>query len=133
MGGAKEAQGGSRMGGIVLREGGEIEGAVAEQGAEQGGAQEREIAGAAGIAPEFGVFAPGDIAAIVVGTFDAPMAAAAGEPLSRGERAAIERGDKVASFAAGDAGFLVGHGTFHRDDGGGMREAQLARRDRRER
>ncbi len=90
MGGAKEAQGGSRMGSIVLREGGEIEGPVAEQG----GAQEREIAGAAGIAPEFGVFAPGDIAAIVVGTFDAPMAAAAGEPLSQDERAAIERGGR---------------------------------------
>lgn len=121
------------MGGVVLGEGGQVEGAVAQERAEEGGAQECEVAGAAGVAAEFGVFAPGDIAAVVVGAFDAPMAAAAGEPLATGECPALKRGDKVAGLAADPAGFLVGDVAVHRDDGGGVGEAELGRGDRGER
>jgi len=120
------------MRGVVLSEGGQVEGAVAQERAEERGAQQREVAGAAGIAAEFGVFAPGDIAAVVVGAFDAPMAAAAGEPLAPRECAVFERGDKQAGLTAGHAGFLVGDVALHRDDGGGMRKAELRRGDRSE-
>ena len=46
------------MGGVILGEGGEVEGAVAQEQTEQGGAQEREVAGAAGVAAVFAVLAP---------------------------------------------------------------------------
>ena len=125
----EEAQGGGGMRGVVLGAGGEIDRAVAQEGAEQGGAQEGKVAGAAGIAAEFGVFAPSDIAAVVVGAFHAPMAADAGEPLARGQRAALQRADKVSGFAAGGTGLFVGHFAGDRDDGGGVGKAELLRGD----
>lgn len=111
----------------MLGAGGEVEGAVAQERAEQGGAQEREIAGATRVAAEFGVFAPGDVAAVVVGAFHAPMTAGAGEPLAWGQRTPLERGDEEAGLTAFGAGFLVGHGAGDRDDGGGVGEAELFR------
>lgn len=113
----------------MLGAGGEVEGAVAQQRAQERGAQERQVAGAAGIAAEFGILAPSHVAAVVVGAFDAPVTAAAGEPLAAGQSGAFERGDEHPHLAAFGAGFLVGHRARHRDDGGGMREAQLLRGD----
>ena len=63
----EEAQGGGRMGGVALGEGGQIEGALAQQGADEGGAQQCEVAGAAGMAAKFGVFVPNHVAAVVIG------------------------------------------------------------------
>lgn len=114
------------MGGVVLSQRGKVDGAVAQEGSEQGGAQQGQIAGAAGVAAEFGIFAPGDVAAVVVGAFDAPMAAAAGEPLARGKSGAFCGGDEQAGFAAGHTGFLVGKLILHGDNGGGMRKTELA-------
>ena len=87
---AEEAQGGGGMRGVVLGEGGQVEGAVAQECAEEGGAQEREVASAAGVAAEFGIFAPGDVAAVVVGAFDASMTAAVGEPPAQRQCAGLE-------------------------------------------
>ena len=117
------------MRGVVLGEGGQVEGAVAQERAQQRRAQECEVAGAAGLTAEFGIFAPGDVAAVVVGAFHAPMTADAGEPLARGQRAALERGDKVADLAAGGAGLLVGDVARDRDRGGGVRKPELLRGD----
>lgn len=125
----EEAQSGGRMGGVALGEGGQIEGALAQQGAEEGGAQQCEVAGAAGMAAEFGVFAPSDVATVVIGAFDAPVAADAGEPLARGRCGAPERGGKVAGLAAGGAGLLVGDVVGDREDGGGVRKTELLRGD----
>lgn len=113
------------MRGVVLGEGREVAGAVAQDHAQQRGTQEREVAGAAGMAAEFGIFAPGDVAAVVVGAFHAPMTAGAGQPLARRQRAALERGGKVAGLAAGGAGLLVGDLARDRDDGGGVGKAEL--------
>ena len=117
------------MRGVVLREGGQVEGAVAQECAEESGAQQREVAGAAGMAAEFGIFAPGGIAAVVVGAFHPPVAAAAGEPLAWRQCAVLERGDKVAGLAAGGAGLLVGHRARHRDSRCGVGKAELLRGD----
>ena len=117
------------MGSVMLGEGGEVEGAVAQEGPEEGGAQQCEVAGAAGIAAEFGIFAPGDVAAVVVGAFDAPVAAAAGEPLAWRQRAVFERGDKVAGLAGGGAGLLVGDLARDRDGRGGVGKTELLRGD----
>ena len=117
------------MRGVVLGEGGQVEGAVTQEGAEEGGTQQREVAGAAGIAAEFGIFAPSDVAAVVVGAFHPPVATAAGEPLAWRQRAVRERGDKVAGLAAGGAGLLVGHLAGDRDDGGRVGKPELLRGD----
>ncbi len=61
------------------------------------------------------------------------MAAAAGEPLARGERGAFCGGNEPPRLAAVDAGFLVHELVLHGDDGGGVRKTELERRDRRER
>lgn len=129
VGGVEEAQGGGGMGSVVLGAGGQVDRPVAQECAEERGAQECEVARAAGMAAEFGVFAPGDVAAVVVGAFHAPMTAAAGEPLARGQRAARERGDKVAGLAAGGASPLVDDLAGDRDDGGGVGKAELRRGD----
>jgi len=113
-----------------LGEGGEIDGTVAQDDAEQRGAQEGEVAGAPRIAAQFAVFLPGDIASVVIATFDAPVTAAACEPLPTGKGGAWGRGDEEAGFAAGQAGFLVGDGALHGDDGGGVGKAHLDGRDR---
>lgn len=113
----------------MLREGGEVEGAVAQEGAEEGGAQQGEVAGAGGIAAEFGIFAPGDVAAVVVGAFHPPVTAAAGEPLARRQCAVLERGDKVAGLAGGGAGLLVGDLARDRDGRGGVGKTELLRGD----
>ena len=63
-------------------------------GAEEGGAQEGEVASTAGVAAEFPVFAPSDITVVMVGAFDAPATAAAREPWAAGERAALKLGEK---------------------------------------
>jgi len=81
------------------------------------------------MAAELGIFAPGDIAAIVVGAFHPPVAAATGEPLAWRQRVALERGDKVAGLAAGSAGLLVGHFAGDRDGRGGVGKAELVRGD----
>ena len=109
----------------MLGAGGEVDGAVAQQRAQERRTEERQVAGAAGIAAEFGILAPSHVAAIVIGAFDAPVAAAAGQPLPASQSGAFERGDEHAHLTAGGAGFLVGHRARHRDDGGGMGEAQL--------
>lgn len=113
----------------MLGEGGQVEGSVLQECAEQGGAQQCEVAGAAGMAAEFDIFAPGDVAAVVIGAFDAPMTADAGEPLARGQRAALKRGDKVAGLAACASGLLIGHRAGDREDGGGVGKAELLRGD----
>ena len=65
--------------------GGEVDRAVAHRGgADEGGAREGEVASTAGVAAEFSVFAQSDSAAEMVGAFDAPATAAAGEPLAAG-------------------------------------------------
>ena len=132
MAGAQEAQGGSGLRSVTLSEGGEVEGTVAQERAEQSGAQQREVARAASVAAQFGIFAPGDVTAVMVGAFHAPMAAAACEPLAGGERRAFCGGDEQTGLATGEAGFLVGGLTVHGDNGRGMRKAELHRHDRRE-
>lgn len=61
-----------------------IEPARTGGGADEGGAREGEVASTAGVAAEFSVFAQSDSAAEMVGAFDAPATAAAGEPLAAG-------------------------------------------------
>ena len=61
------------MRGLVLLAGGEVYRTFEQEG---------EVAGAAGITAEFGVFAPSDVAAVLVGAFHAPMTADAGEPVA---------------------------------------------------
>ncbi len=117
----------------MLSESGQVEGAVAQKCAEESGAQEREVAGAAGLTAKFGILAPSDVAAVVVGAFHPPMAADAGEPLAQGQSTAFERGDKEADLAAGGAGLLIGHRAGDRDDGGGVGKAELLRGDSGER
>lgn len=113
----------------MLGEGGQVEGTVLQERAEEGGAQQREVAGAAGISAEFGIFAPSDIAAVVVGAFHPPVTADAGEPVAWSQCTALERGDKVAGLAACGPGLLIGHRAGDRDDGGGVGEAELLRSD----
>jgi len=133
VGGAQEAQGGTGLRSIVLGECGEVDGSIPQERTEQGGSQQRQIARASGVAAQFGIFAPSDIAAIMVRTFHAPMAAASAEPLAGREGSAFCGGDEQAGFAAEDAGFLMSKLTLHRDDRGGMRKAKLQWGDRRER
>ena len=84
--GAEETPGEGGLGGVALSEGGEVECAVlTPESAEEGGADEGEVAGAAGVAAEFLICAPGDVAAVVIGAFDFPMPATAGEALAERE------------------------------------------------
>lgn len=117
------------MGGMALGKRGEVEGAVAQEQAEEGGAQQGQVAGPAGVAAQFGVFAPGDIAAVMVGAFHRPVAAAAGQPLAGRERGGFGRGDEQAGLDAGHTGFLVRELILDCEDGGGMGKAELARGD----
>ena len=86
MASAQKAQRGDGVRGVVLGEGGKVEGAGTQEVAKQGRSEQGEIARVTGVAAQFGVFAPRDVAAIVVGAFDPPMTAAAGEPLAGSER-----------------------------------------------
>lgn len=107
----------------------EVERALAQQRAQERGAQQRQIAGAPGVAAEFGVFAPGHVAPVVIAALDRPVAAAAGQPLLAGKRTALRRTDEEPGFAAGGAGLLVGYFAGDRDDRGGVGEAELGGRD----
>ena len=128
--GAEETEGGGGLGGVALSEGGEVEGAIfAEERAQERGADQGEVAGAAGVAAEFLVFAPGDVAAIVVAAFDFPMPATAGEPLAESERGALGGGNEEAGLCADGVGFLVRDGARHRDHRGGVGEAELLGRN----
>lgn len=109
----------------MLGLGGEVDGAIAQERAEQGGSQQRQVTRARGVAAQFAVFAPSDIPAVMVRAFHAPMAAASAEPLAWRERSGFCGRDEQAGFAAGEAGFFMGKLTFHGDDRGGMRKAQL--------
>ena len=68
----------------MLSQWGEFGGPFAQERAEQRRAQQRQIAGAEGVAPQFSVFQSGDVAAILVGAFRAPVSVATGQPLARG-------------------------------------------------
>ena len=129
--GAEETQGGGGLGSVALTEGGEVERAIfPEERAQERGAEQREVAGAAGVAAEFLIFAPGDVAAVVVGAFDLPVSATAGEPLAGCECGSLGGGNKEAGLLADLAGFLVRDGARDRDDGGGVGEPELLGRDR---
>ena len=117
------------MGGVILGEGGEVKGAVAQEQTEQGGAQEREVAGAAGVAAVFAVLAPDLIAAPVVGALDCPVAADTGQPLARREGGGFEGGDEDAGVGGDGTGFLGGDGAVDGQHGGGVGEAELERTD----
>lgn len=130
MAGAQELDRGAGLRGEALGEGGEIDRTVAQDDAKQSGAQEGEVTGAPRVAAQFAVFLPGDIASVVIGAFDAPMAATACEPLPTGKGGARGGGDEETGFAGSQAGFLVGHGACHGDDGGGMGKAHLNGCDR---
>jgi hypothetical protein len=65
----------------------------------------------------------------VIGAFHAPVAAAPRQPLSAGERRALQRRDNHAGLDNHEASFLVGHFAAHRDDGGGRRKGELRGRD----
>lgn len=73
----------------------------------------------------FLVLPPNDVAAVVVGTFHAPVAATASEPLAANQRPGFEGIDGQARLATGLAGFLVGKRTAHGEDGGGAGGAEL--------
>jgi hypothetical protein len=88
--GVEEAKSGGGVGGKALGESGEINRTVAQEHAEECGADQGEIAGAAYVAAEFLVFPPSNVAAVVIGAFDFPVVAAAGEPLAAGQGAVLE-------------------------------------------
>ena len=115
------------MGGVGLGEGGEVERAVAQEQAEQGAAQEREVAGAPGVAAVFAVLSPDLVAARVVGTLLRPMAAGTSESLAGCAGGGCEGGDED---AGGDgSGLLGGDGALDGEHGGGVEEAELKRGD----
>ena len=68
------------MEGVVLGEGGKIDRAVAQERAQQSRTQQCKVARPAGVTAEFGVFSPGHLAAVVIGAFHAPVAAATRQP-----------------------------------------------------
>ena len=69
MAGAEQTQGGGWVRGVVLGAGGQIDWTIAQEHPQQRGAQQRQIAGAAGVSASLGVLAPGDAATVVVGAF----------------------------------------------------------------
>lgn len=129
MSGEQKAQGCRWVEGVVLGKSGEVAGAIAQECAEQGRTQESEVASAAHLGAAFLVFAPGDVAAVMVGAFDFPVAASAREPLPRSQSGALEGRNEEAQIAAAEAGFLVEGLAFDRQDGGGVGEAELLRGD----
>jgi hypothetical protein len=90
-----------RFGGALLAEGAQVEWAVPEDWAEEGGTDKGEIEAAPVIALAGGVFGPGDVAAVVIAGLHAPMAAAQphelgggafARPQTRGEQTGFVRG-----------------------------------------